>query len=52
MEFNVVRKQNFVKNVERFNEIQNLSVTLSNTQKTKPPPFLMRVCFSGGPTRT
>ena len=20
--------------------------------KTKPPPFLVRVCFSGGPTRT
>ena len=23
-----------------------------NAQKTKPPPFLVRVCFSGGPTRT
>jgi len=21
-------------------------------KKTKPPPLLMRVCFSGGPTRT
>ena len=29
-----------------------LLLAKSISQKTKPPPFLMRVCFSGGPTRT
>jgi len=29
-----------------------LTVSLGNAQKTKPSPLLMRVYFSGGPTRT